>query len=300
MGPMATCTADIELFCQSTMGHCAPDVVPLKYRNLKKDSFVFAYSNSYPFMNVSPLCKRAVSETIEKLKASGQKVIEYEFPKNFDNLAYAFYEIMSADGWKFYFDKLKGENREKNLTKLLRYASMPNWIKSFASWISSLILKDKRAIRLIKSISVKNVYKIHEIQIEIDRIANEFIESIDKLGIDILIMPVHVLPATQNNSFGDIHFCAAHTFMWNLLNQPIGVIPICSFDPTKDTVIGSWPRNFKMSDIFSEELLDRAAQNWYNPQGIVDLPAGIQVIGKSNDDENVIEAMKLIEKLMSS
>lgn len=298
MGPMATCTSDLEFFCKATLGHCAPDVMPLIYRTPENDSpLVFAYAKSFPFMDVSPLCKRAVYETVAKLKADGQTVIEYEFPKKFDRLASAFYEIMSADGWKFYFDKLKGEIRENNLRTLLRYASMPNWIKSIVSWATSLILKDQRAVNIIKSISVKNVYQLHEIQIEIDKITKEFVESIDKLGIDILIMPVHVLPATPNGSFGDIHFCAVHTFMWNLLNQPIGVMPVTSFDPSKDLIEGSWPRKFRLLDIFSAELIDRAAQHWYNPQEIANLPAGIQVIGKSNDDENVIRAMKLIEKL---
>lgn len=298
MGPMATCVSDLELFCRATLGHCAPDVMPLAYRASEdKPAPVFAYAKSYPFMDVSPFCKRAVSETIDKLKANGHTVIEYEFPESFGRLASAFYEIMSADGWKFYFNKLKGETREKNLRKLLNYASMPNWIKKIVGWAASIILKDKRAVSIIKSISVKNVYQIHEIQIEIDSIVREYVESIDKLGIDILIMPVHVLPATPNGSFGDIHFCAAHTFMWNLLNQPIGVMPVTSFDSSKDLIQGSWPRKFQFGDIFSGELLDRAAQHWYNPQEIENLPAGIQVIGKSNDDENVIKAMKLIEKL---
>ena len=298
MGPMATCSTDLEMFCQATLGHSAPDVMPLNYRKFDNDpSLVYGYSKSYPFMDVSPVCKRAVSETIEKLRANGHTVIEYEYPKSFDRLASAFYEIMSADGWKFYFEKLKGEKREIILRKLLKYASMPNWIKSIVAWAASMILKDKRAIRIIKSISVKSVYQIHEVQIEIDKITKEFVESVDKLGIDILIMPVHVLPATSNGSFGDIHFCAAHTFIWNLLNQPIGVMPVTSFDPSKDVIKGSWPRKFQLSDVFSEELLDRAAQHWYNPQEIENLPAGIQVIGRSNDDENVIRAMKIIEKL---
>ena len=121
MGPMATCVSDLELFCQATLGHCAPDVIPLPYRKSEKDPpLVFAYAKSYPFMDVSPLCQRAVSETIETLKANGHTVIEYEFPKTFERLTTAFYEIMSADGWKFYFEKLKGETREKNLRKLLK------------------------------------------------------------------------------------------------------------------------------------------------------------------------------------
>ena len=299
MGPMATCSADLRLFCEATFGHRAIDVMPLKYQNVKNiNPIIFGYCNIYPFMQVSPACHRAVIETIDKLNADGQTVIEYEFPRSFDRLASAFYEIMSADGWRFYFDKLEGETREKNLQNLLKYAALPNWIKTIVGWIAGLALKDKRASSIIKGISRKDVYQIHKIQVEIDEIIKEFSRSIEASGIDILIMPVHVLPATPNGSFGDIHFCAAHTFMWNLLNQPIGVMPVSKFDSIKDTIPGSWPRAFKFSDIFKTDLLDRAAQHWYNPKGIPELPLGIQVIGKSNEDERVLHAMSTIEKLL--
>lgn len=298
MGPMATCVEDLKFFCRATLGHNAHDVMPLKYIEPEKDKrIIFGYTKKYPFMQVSPICDRAVTETIKKLKDSGQTVVEYEFPASFDKLCSIFYEIMSSDGWKFYFDKLQNEKREPILRKLLAYASMPNWIKSIAAWIANLILKDKRAAQIIKSISKKDVFQLHKIQIEIAQINKEFISSIEDAGMDVLIMPVHVLPATPNGSFGDIHFCAAHTFMWNLLNQPIGVIPVSKFDPKKDVIKGSWPRKFKFSDIFSEDLLDRASKHWYNPCEIADVPAGIQIIGKSNEDEIVLDAMSIIENI---
>jgi Asp-tRNA(Asn)/Glu-tRNA(Gln) amidotransferase A subunit family amidase len=300
MGPMATCSADLQLFCEATFGHRAIDVMPLKYQkcNDVRNSIVFGYCKIYPFIQVSPACHRAVIETIDKLKNEGQAIVEYEIPKSFDRLVYAFYEIMSADGWQFYFDKLEGEKREKNLQKLLKYAAMPNWIKTIVSWIASLVLKDKRASSIIKGISRKDVYQIHKVQIEIDSIIEEFSRSFEESGVDILIMPVHVLPATPNGSFGDIHFCAAHTFMWNLLNQPIGVMPVTKFDLIKDKIDGIWPRRFKFSDIFKNNFLDCAAQHWYNPDKISELPIGIQIIGKSNEDEKVLQAMSIIEKLM--
>jgi Asp-tRNA(Asn)/Glu-tRNA(Gln) amidotransferase A subunit family amidase len=299
MGPMATCAEDLKLFCMATFGHSAPDVFPLHFSSTFDDNkpLVYAYSTKFPFMDVSPICKRSVMDTIERLRSNGHKVIQYEFPENFEKLAYYFYKIMSADGWEFYFEKLKKEPVEKNLRPLLNYAALPNWIKSIASWISGLLLKDCRAIEIIKSISKKDVYSLHKIQIEIDEISRNFRESIDILGIDILIMPVHVLPATPIGSFSDIHFCAAHTFMWNLLNQPIGTLSISSFDLSKDIVKDVWPRKFIFSDIFSNNLLDLAAQNFYNPENAIGLPSGIQLIGKANEDEKVIEAMIVIEKL---
>lgn len=294
---MATCVDDIKLFCEALFGHNAYDVFPLKYRKIDESKkIIFGYTKRYPFMHVSPICNRAVMETVDKLRASGQSVVEYELPASFDRLATAFYDLMSSDDYKFYFDKLRNEEREPILRKLLAYASMPSWIKYITAWIAGLVLKDKRAVGIIKAICKKDAYQLHKIQMEIEQINSEFSKSIEDSGIDVLIMPVHVLPATPNGSFGDIHFCAAHTFMWNLLNLPIGAMPAVNFDSSKDIIKGNWPRKFKFSDVFDNNLLEKASQNWYNPERIANIPAGIQIIGKCNQDETVIEAMSLIEK----
>lgn len=296
-GPMATCVEDLLLFCKATFGHGAQDVIPLKFNmELSEKPIVFAFSKNCPFMKASPACSRAMEEVVLALKSNGHIVIEYEFPKSFEKLVPAFYSLMSADGWKFYFEKLKGEIPEKNIIKLLNYARLPNWIKKIVAFFARIILKDSRAISIINAISSKNVYEILKLKLEINDIAKDFHQSIADKDISVLLMPTHVLPATKNGSFGNIHFTAAYTFAWNLLNQPIGVLPVTHFDKSKDLVPDVWPREFKFSDIFSKDLLDRAAQSWYNPD-FLKLPIGVQVIGKSYEDELVLQAMKIIQDL---
>ena len=72
MGPMATCVSDLELFCRATLGHCAPDVMPLAHRASedKAGSCVRIQNLTHLWM-FSPLCKGLFQETIDKLKANG-------------------------------------------------------------------------------------------------------------------------------------------------------------------------------------------------------------------------------------
>lgn len=297
---MSNSAENLSYFCKVAFGHPARDVIPLKFQSQSGTSLCFGYCSSGPFMDASPVCQRAVLDAVDRLRSAGHRVEEFQFPHSFKNLAHHFYALNSADGWRFYLDKLSNEPREMNIVRLLRYASLPNWIKRLCSLFCRLVLCDSRAINIIHSIREKSALSMIKLQIEVAAIEEEFWKTFEKSGIDILLTPAHVLPATPLNSFGNIHFCAAYTFSWNLLNAPIGVLNSVKFDLDKDVVPGIWPRKFSFKDLFAPDLLEKVAQHFYNPRSIQGLPAGIQVIGRANQDETVLEAMELIERLVKS
>lgn len=300
-GPMAARVADLDFFCRAAFGHAAPDVLPLKYQEVDAARPLrFGYCASGPFMEVSPLCRRAVLGTVRHLRAAGHNVVEFTFPENFQALLPIFYEIMSADGWRFYLEKLRGERREANLKPLLSYAAFPNWIKTACSWIFRLVCRDARAASVVSAISAKDAYQLIDVQQRIEQIDRSFREAIDASGIDVLLTPVHALPATPHDAFPHIHFCAVYTFAWNMLNQPIGVLPAAYFDKAKDVVPGTWPRHFSRSNLFSPNLMERAAQQHYHPKQSPDLPAGVQIVGRTNEDEKVLHAMFIVEEVLKT
>ena len=164
--------------------------------------------------------------------------------------------------------------------------------------MARFVLKDKRALDLISAISSKSSYEVLKIKLQVEEITHEFNKFLKESGIDVIISPVHVLPATPNGSFGHIHFCAAYTFAWNLLNQPIGVLPTTEFSAKLDIQKDAWPLKFTKSAIFSSNLLECAAQHFYPSEDCDGLPLGIQVIGASNCDEMVLQAMSIIERVL--
>ena len=287
-------------FCREAFGHDAYDVVPLPFREVlfNQKQIRFGYCSEDPFIPVSPACKRAVQETALLLKRAGCEVVEFKYPASFTRLMPLFYELMSADGWQFYFDQLKGEAREPVLKNLLRYASLPNWMKFLVSRTAGLFLRDPMANSLLLAIRSKSSFEVLKLRLEVKAIAKEFADFFSASGFDVILSPCHVLPATPNGSFGDIHFCAAYTFAWNLLNQPIGVLPVTQFSSKLDCIEAEWPRPFDFKALFSQTLLKRAAQHYYAASCIDGLPIGIQVIGRSNQDELVLAAMSKIESLL--
>ncbi len=297
---MALNVSNLTHFCRNSFGHAAQDVVPLPFRdalaNQKHIKFGVCWED--PFVPVSPACRRAVQETVLTLKEAGFEVSEFKYPASFSRLMPLFYELLSADGWKFYFEQLKGEAREPILRNLLNYAALPNWLKYLLSRSLGLFMKDSSAITLLRAISSKSSYEVLKIRQEVKTIAHEFQSFFSQSGIDVIVAPCHVLPATPNGSFGNIHFCAAYTFAWNLLNQPIGVLPACKFSSELDFVEGEWPKPFEFKAFFSENLLKRAAQHYY-ASCTEGLPIGIQLVGQANQDELVLAAMAQIESLQS-
>lgn len=299
-GPMAQNVADLVYFCRYSFGHAALDVVPLGFRDSllldQKRRIRFGYATHDPFMPVSPACNRAVHETVSALKKAGFEVVEFSYPPSFTRLMPLFYELMSADDFGFYFDKLKSEKREPIFRNLLRYAALPNWLKYIISRPLSWFMKDPMAISLLRAISSKSSFEVLQSRLEVKEIVKEFQDFFAASGFDVILSPCHVLPATPNGSFGNVHFCAAYTFAWNFANQPIGVLPVTRFSSQLDRVEGEWPRAFDFPVLFSETLLQRAAQHYY--ASCTDgLPIGIQVIGRSNEDELVLAAMTLIDQV---
>jgi Asp-tRNA(Asn)/Glu-tRNA(Gln) amidotransferase A subunit family amidase len=298
---MALHASDLLYFCKVAFGHPASDVVPLLFRdNSAQAPIRYGFCASGPFMESSPVCQRAVKTAVIALKSSGVDVVEYQFPESFQKLVVSFYSLMSADGWKFYLNELGTEPREPCIRNLLTYASFPDCLKRLCSSISRLFVKDPRALAIISAIRSKDTYSLIQLQSELSGYEQEFHRSIASAGINVLITPTHVLPANPIGSFGDIHFTAAYTFAWNLLNVPIGCLPVVRFDSNLDNVEGEWPRKFEFKDIFSSDLLERAAKNYYNPKHVQGLPAGIQLIGLPNDDERVLSALVQLEGLLSS
>jgi Asp-tRNA(Asn)/Glu-tRNA(Gln) amidotransferase A subunit family amidase len=301
-GPMSGNVSNLIHFCRQTFGHSAHDVVPLIFKEtlFEQKQIKFGFCVDDPFITASPACIRAVRDAVSVLKQSGFEVVEFKYPTSFSRLMPLFYELISADGWEFYFKQLQGEMREPVLKNLLRYAALPNWMKFLVSRTAGLFLRDSSAVSLLRAISSKSSFEILKARIEVKEIAIEFQDFFFNSGMDVILSPCHVLPATPNGSFGDIHFCAVHTFAWNLLNQPIGVLPVGKFSSEIDCVDGEWPRPFKFKSIFSKTLLQRVAQHYYAASCIDGLPIGIQVIGRSNQDELVLAAMSKLESILKN
>ena len=91
-------------------------------------------------------------------------------------------------------------------------------------------------------------------------------------------------------SDGDFSACtylsglAGATALFNLVDSPIGAIPVTRVDPALDHL----PADFKMgvdasvSSLFEKFMYQNGENTVYNMQEMADMPVGVQLIGKNN------------------
>ena len=79
---------------------------------------------------------------------------------------------------------------------------------------------------------------------------------------------------------------ACGTIVYNIVDSPVGVVPVTRVDPELDAVTEEW---FSGPDRGSR-LLERLVygkNGMYDPQEMRGLPVGVQIVGKPWEEERV-------------
>ena len=87
------------------------------------------------------------------------------------------------------------------------------------------------------------------------------------------------------------------TLFYNLLDCPVGSIPVTRVDPKLDTLPNDWLAS-TISNIPSSKEVDKIlyGTKWgYDANVMEGLPVGIQLVGKKWEDEKVVEMMKVVD-----
>ena len=89
---------------------------------------------------------------------------------------------------------------------------------------------------------------------------------------------------------------SSSTILYNVLELPVGTIPITRVDPTKDRLTPDWykPQSTAASPLL-QKFLYHGDNAIYNAEKMAGLPVGIQIIGKRWEDEKVVEMMRIVD-----
>lgn len=93
---------------------------------------------------------------------------------------------------------------------------------------------------------------------------------------------------------------AAGTIVYNVIDSPVGIVPVTSVDPKLDALTDEWdhnPEHGSGSRLLEHDLY-HAKNAPYNPEQMAGLPVAVQVVGKSSEDEKVIEMMKIVDEVL--
>jgi len=88
---------------------------------------------------------------------------------------------------------------------------------------------------------------------------------------------------------------AAATILYNVVDLPVGVLPVTRVDPQKDQVTEEWTEEPGHGSRILEYGIYKAKKPIYNPESMKGMPVSIQVVGKKWEDEKVLAMMYVVE-----
>ena len=91
---------------------------------------------------------------------------------------------------------------------------------------------------------------------------------------------------------------AAGTILYNVIDSPVGVVPVTRVDPTEDKLTDDWLNGPGHGSKLLEKALYHDKGAPYNPEKMKGLPVAVQVVGKSFQDEKVLEMMKVVDQAL--
>jgi amidase len=270
-GPLTRGREDIHLFMKTILDTKPwlrdPSLVPIPWRSisLNPKDVTIAVMWDDGVVHPHPPVTRALKETVEHLKKSGLRIIDWEpidHQKSWD--------LISA----LYF--CNGAEEERMIMKEGNEQALP-----LTDWIQKQPQVKKR-----------NWMEMNELVLERGKYRSLYAntwnerERLFNCSIDCILAPVAPSAAPQHGTgkwWG-------YTSVWNILDYPSVVFPVITVDIMKDQVeINYQPKN----------TLDHENYQLYkSPQSYANAPVGLQVIGRRYNDEKVMKCLEIIEQAM--
>ncbi|KLO17969.1 amidase signature enzyme [Schizopora paradoxa] len=299
-GPMTRSWEDIDLMCRTFFGsppaeHELQTAIPYREVTLP-EKLKFGYYTSDLMVKASPACKRAVIETVEALKRQGHECVEFESPIMFEAMC-LFTGLTSADGYKTLSSHLGPDPREDSLFLVTLGPSVPSFIRGLGCWVASNILGDKTYATCLDNSRVKSVKEYYKYVAQRDELRRRWYDEVWKrYGLDGIIAPVQASPALPHGATKTLAPLAAGTILYNVIDSPVGVVPVTRVDPAKDGLTDEWSKGPGLGSKLIESDVYRRKKNLaYDPEAMKGLPVGVQVVGKSWEDEKVVAMMKVVD-----
>ena len=90
---------------------------------------------------------------------------------------------------------------------------------------------------------------------------------------------------------------ANSTILYNIVDSPMGHIPVTRVDPKLDALTEEWTRRGEGKSQGSSQVEARlyGKGGIYDAEAMAGLPVGVQIAGKAWEEEKVVEMMKVVD-----
>ncbi|KAI0065501.1 amidase [Artomyces pyxidatus] len=298
-GPMARSVNDLEVMLRVTFGGQDTNYfpAPVPYRDVEIPKVVrFGYYTTDNLVKSSPVCQRALLETVEALRREGHECVEFELPYATRALE-LFSGITSADGYDKLLSHLGPDPKESSLFLVTLGPSLPGFVRSFAGWVVRTLVGDSIFGNLLLHSRRKSVMEYYDYvgdKLEFERTWRR--EVWGKHGFDAILAPVQAVPAIPHHGCDRLSPLAHSTLLYNVVDSPVGVVPVTRVDPSIDQLTDEWLAMPGGSKLLEAELYGKKGA--YNPKAMAGLPVGVQIIGDAWEDEKIIGLMHVVDKAL--
>jgi hypothetical protein len=238
----------------------------------------------------SPPVKRAIMETVTQLQNQGHEVVSI-VPPNVIEAVRIFVALTSHTG--FLSNKCVSNSRYANLRApikndpmegtvrfLLTLGRLPNWLRSFLAFAIDNILRDPVTGSTMRLVSTKSAAQMNSWVVRRDALRQEWSDWLQEQKLDALIAPVSTIPAAKVNATSMLGALATSTLLYNVLDWPVGVVPVTTVREKEVMDEARWKGREK--DGYSWMFLDRIYGKNGAYQTIMEdgigLPVGVQVV----------------------
>ncbi|KAH9831152.1 amidase signature enzyme [Rhodofomes roseus] len=294
--PMTRTLEDLETFWKAIMSMKPWDydhaVLPIPWRKIDLSSqkgIRWGVMWDDGVAAPSPACHRALHTVAKALEAHGHQVIPVSPPSPYEGLKIAA-QLLMADGCKLCIEPIRtGEFNDPGVREALGMFRAPRIIKKLYAWYLRYIKRDPLYAGLVEAWSEKTVPEYLALVSQREAYRERWFEFMNEQGLDFILTVPNSLPAVPHGGMKEGWKACGYTFLWNLLDYTGGILPVTHVDRARDALGASKARN----------AIEAGQNRMYDADRMHGLPVGVQVVGRRLQEEKVLEAMKIIHKLLS-
>ncbi|KAF7310294.1 hypothetical protein MIND_00403400 [Mycena indigotica] len=307
-GPMARTVEDLEVFAKLLLGVPGRShlVAPIPYREPKlPERLRFGYYTDY-YVKASPATKRAVQETVAALRKQGHECVEIEIPTP-ETALNIYFALCGGDGYRTLFAGPGSDPIDDAMKPIASMPRLPMFIRNMIVWAANNVFKDPQLGRLLKANGEKSVEELFKwTAIRDDYVTKFYAEIWNKHNLDGIIAPMLATPHIPLGSWAGVFQIVSATALYNVVNSPVGVLPVTRIDPALDALTPEWtspPKDMPLTTVYKALYLGgsplapahHAKSPAYNAEKMAGMPVAVQVVGRKWEDEKVLAMMKVVD-----
>jgi amidase len=180
-------------------------------------------------------------------------------------------------------------------------ALFAGFVRGFACWVIRNFVGDTKFASLLSQSHKTSVRQYYNLVA--DKVAFEKRTRVSLWGegpdftFDAVLAPVQAIPALPHGGCDRLAPLACATLIYNIVDSPVGIIPVTRVDPARDEVSDEWraaPGNG--SKIIEGEIY--GPKGAYKPSAMNGLPVGVQVVGQPWGEEKVLAIMHVVDAVL--